>query len=393
MSELQSRRGVGSAMIKHLFIGAALAPFALAAQVPATAARPVPTSLPIDRVVAVVGTQPVLWTDVLTAVNQRRSQGLQLPTDSAAQAVLARSVLSELVDEEILVQKAKEMKLGWSTLMFQLPRRQIQTCAPSSSRRGVSTTAQRRLAQRRVRKSLTSSTGQQAAGRHCRLRKRANVNVTRKKSGGVRKKPRRSQNRRRRDLPTDSRRPMASPSEARAKARADSLLVEIRRAVIRAGAKRESMDPARRAWRRFGWNDAAGDSSRIRGNDLRDARGIEHGLRDCFGYHSSRDRGAVGGGKASNHARAGDDSEDVARAASSDTFAAQWSHGVSYDSRSQASRATRRKASPAIPEGLSTRVVPDRADGDKANDSRPVRCNPWCAKIRVIRSSRQQAGE
>ena len=98
-------------MIKQLFIGAALAPFALSAQVPATAARPVPTSLPIDRVVAIVGTQPVLWTDVLTAVNQRRTQGLQLPTDSAGQAALARTVLSELVDEEILVQKAKEMKL------------------------------------------------------------------------------------------------------------------------------------------------------------------------------------------------------------------------------------------------------------------------------------------
>ena len=96
-------------MIKHLVVVAALAPLALAAQVPTTPVRPVSTSLPIDRVVAIVGTQPVLWTDVLTAVNQRRSQGMQLPTDSAGQAVVARGVLSELVDEEILVQKAKEM--------------------------------------------------------------------------------------------------------------------------------------------------------------------------------------------------------------------------------------------------------------------------------------------
>ena len=98
-------------MIKHFIAVATLLPVALGAQTPAASSRPVPAVLPIDRVVAVVGDQPLLWTDVLTAVNQRRAQGLQLPTDSAQQAALARTVLGEMIDEEILVQKAKELKL------------------------------------------------------------------------------------------------------------------------------------------------------------------------------------------------------------------------------------------------------------------------------------------
>ena len=98
-------------MIKRLLVIAALAPIAVRAQTPATAARAIPPTLPIDRVVAIVGDQPLLWSDVLTAINQRRTQGLQVPADSAGQATLARTVLGELVDEEILVQKAKELKL------------------------------------------------------------------------------------------------------------------------------------------------------------------------------------------------------------------------------------------------------------------------------------------
>ena len=98
-------------MLRHLLATAALVPVALGAQTPATAARSFPAALPIDRIVAIVGEQPLLWTDVLTTINQRRAQGLQVPTDTAQQSALTRTVLNELVDEEILVQKAKEMKL------------------------------------------------------------------------------------------------------------------------------------------------------------------------------------------------------------------------------------------------------------------------------------------
>ena len=126
MIEPRLGRGVKPAMIKlfaslvarpasrvplRLIVAAFCAPIGIGAQIPVTAARAVPPSLPIDRVIAVVGDQPLLWSDVLTAINQRRAQGLKLPTDSAEQTKLARTVLGELVDEEILVQKAKEMKL------------------------------------------------------------------------------------------------------------------------------------------------------------------------------------------------------------------------------------------------------------------------------------------
>src|ERR1700686_4869999 len=98
-------------MLSRLLAVAALVPVAIGAQGATTAARSTSGALPIDRVVAIIGEQPLLWTDVLTAINQRRAQGLQVPTDSVQQAALARSVLNDLVDEEILVQKAKELKL------------------------------------------------------------------------------------------------------------------------------------------------------------------------------------------------------------------------------------------------------------------------------------------
>jgi peptidyl-prolyl cis-trans isomerase SurA len=88
---------------------------ALGAQVtppaPAAAARPALAHIPIDRVVAIVGTQPLLWSDVLTFINQQRAAGLTLPPDSAGQAAFARDALNQLIDEEILVQKAHEMKV------------------------------------------------------------------------------------------------------------------------------------------------------------------------------------------------------------------------------------------------------------------------------------------
>jgi peptidyl-prolyl cis-trans isomerase SurA len=62
----------------------------------------------VDRIVAVVGSHPILWSDVLTAIAQRRAQGMPIPTDSAAQYALALEVLNSLVDEEVLVQRAQK---------------------------------------------------------------------------------------------------------------------------------------------------------------------------------------------------------------------------------------------------------------------------------------------
>jgi peptidyl-prolyl cis-trans isomerase SurA len=94
----------------------AMLPATLAAQVPSpsparVSTAPQPSTVPVDRVVAVVGDQVILWSDVMNSINQQRAGGLQLPPDSAGQAALAKDALSALVDEEILVQKARLLKI------------------------------------------------------------------------------------------------------------------------------------------------------------------------------------------------------------------------------------------------------------------------------------------
>jgi len=102
---------------------ALLAPPTLAAQtaspprpVPAAhaTAAPVPTALQVDtvdRIVAIVGSTPITWSDLAAAVNQQRAAGLKLPPDSAGQLAVARGVLGDLVDQEILVEQAKKLGL------------------------------------------------------------------------------------------------------------------------------------------------------------------------------------------------------------------------------------------------------------------------------------------
>src|SRR5512138_2006771 len=101
-------------MRKALFISTmAILPALAAAQNPPLSAAPASSrsDIPVDRVVAVVGDQVILWSDVMNSINQQRAAGLQLPPDSAGQAALAKDALSALVDEEILVQKAHLMKI------------------------------------------------------------------------------------------------------------------------------------------------------------------------------------------------------------------------------------------------------------------------------------------
>lgn len=65
----------------------------------------------VDRVVAVVGSSVITWSDLAAAVNEQRAAGLQLPADQAGQMAVARNVLSDLIDQQILVQKAPDMKV------------------------------------------------------------------------------------------------------------------------------------------------------------------------------------------------------------------------------------------------------------------------------------------
>jgi peptidyl-prolyl cis-trans isomerase SurA len=87
------------------------APIALA-QNPQPLAKPRPIAqgdsgaLPVDYVAAVVGDRPILWTELMEEFNERRARGLKPPTDSAEQIALARSILVEMIDEEVIVQHA-----------------------------------------------------------------------------------------------------------------------------------------------------------------------------------------------------------------------------------------------------------------------------------------------
>jgi peptidyl-prolyl cis-trans isomerase SurA len=62
----------------------------------------------IDRVVAVVGTEPILLSDIQERLLIQQAQnGLQLPPDSAGRMALRRQLLETMIDDEVLYQKAR----------------------------------------------------------------------------------------------------------------------------------------------------------------------------------------------------------------------------------------------------------------------------------------------
>jgi peptidyl-prolyl cis-trans isomerase SurA len=84
--------------------------FAQNATPPAAQSQPkLPTDtagLQVDKIAAVVGDRPILWTEVMEEINERRARGLKLPTDSTEQMEMARGVIQEMIDEEVIVQHA-----------------------------------------------------------------------------------------------------------------------------------------------------------------------------------------------------------------------------------------------------------------------------------------------
>ena len=363
MIEPRAILGVGTAMMTRFALLTALAPAVIAAQTPPT---PLPTPpgvnapgvvaasgvIPVDRVVAIVGDQPVLWTQVLTAINQRRAQGMQLPPDSAGQAALARTVLNELVDEEILVQKAKELKLeaGESEIASAVDR-QIKTVRSQFQSEEQYRTELRNAGMGspdEYRRSLLEQFRKQNLQQKAfgELRKLAKpVNVTDEEVSAAFEQSRAELQKR--PASVTFRQiviaPKASPeAKARAKARADSLLVE-----LKAGgdfeliAKRESMDPGTKAvGGDLGWNrrgsglvpEFEGMMFALRPGDLSPV------FETAFGYHIVRvDRVQAAEVKARHILVAPTiDSADVARGRlEADSVAAQWRRGASYDSLSK----------------------------------------------------------
>ncbi|HEY5219897.1 MAG TPA: peptidylprolyl isomerase, partial [Gemmatimonadaceae bacterium] len=68
---------------------------------------------PIDRMVAVVGTEPIMESEVVQAIVQRQQQDttFHMPTDTADWASLQRNIINGLIDEKLLLQKAKDEKI------------------------------------------------------------------------------------------------------------------------------------------------------------------------------------------------------------------------------------------------------------------------------------------
>ena len=225
-----------------------------------------PATIPVDRVVAVVGNQVILWSDVMNSINQQRAAGLQLPPDSAGQAALAREALNALVDEEILVQKALLLKLevtpdevnrsvdeqikrvrgqfeaeeAYRTEIrnagFGTPEEYRRTLYEQYYRRAMQQRAFEELRKTAVGRNVSDEEIQAAFAENRAQLERAPATVTFRQVVVAPK-------------PTDS-------AKARARAKADSLLVE-----IRAGgdfeqiARRESMDPASKPQGGdLGWN-------------------------------------------------------------------------------------------------------------------------------------------
>jgi peptidyl-prolyl cis-trans isomerase SurA len=334
-------------MIKHVLIAAALAPAAVTAQTPATTT--LSPAVPIDRVVAIVGDQPVLWTDVLTAINQRRAQGMRLPTDSAAQSALARVVLNELLDEEILVQKSKELKLEVTDAeIIAAADRQIKSVRAQFKSDEEYRTELRNAglgSPEDYRKSLIEQYRRQQLQQKAfvELRKLAKpVNVTEEEVTAAFERSRADLQRRPATITFRQIivAPKASaPAKAKAKARADSLLAEIRKGGdFELIAKRESMDPGtKQLGGDLGWN--------RRGSGLvpefeRMMFALRPGevspvIETTFGYHIIRvDRVQSAEVKARHILIApAIDSADVAAArVEADSVAVQWRRGVSYDS-------------------------------------------------------------
>ncbi|HEY3221620.1 MAG TPA: peptidylprolyl isomerase [Gemmatimonadales bacterium] len=72
----------------------------------AGAQQPAPNQT-LDRIVAVVGSRPILASQIEEEMVQQQAQGQPLPTDSVGLATLRRQILDRLIELEILVQQAE----------------------------------------------------------------------------------------------------------------------------------------------------------------------------------------------------------------------------------------------------------------------------------------------
>jgi len=86
-------------------LGLALTSASLGAQ------QPVAQRATLDRIVAVVGDQPITRFDLEQRMLQDQQRGMRPPQDSAAMKAYELQTLNTMIDEELLLQKAKDLKV------------------------------------------------------------------------------------------------------------------------------------------------------------------------------------------------------------------------------------------------------------------------------------------
>ncbi|HEX4600903.1 MAG TPA: peptidylprolyl isomerase [Gemmatimonadales bacterium] len=65
------------------------------------------TAHPVDRILAIVGQRPILASQIEEQLVLAQSQGTKIPEDSAGRAAARRQMLSDMVDEQLMVQQAE----------------------------------------------------------------------------------------------------------------------------------------------------------------------------------------------------------------------------------------------------------------------------------------------
>ncbi|HEU4721911.1 MAG TPA: peptidylprolyl isomerase [Gemmatimonadaceae bacterium] len=322
------------------------------AQPPAVARATVSGTIPLDRVVAVVGNVVITQSNLRERLVAKTQSGMPVPTDSTAVRVAAIATLNELVDEELLLEKAKELKIEVpdadvnSTVdkQFKAVRSRFGTEAEFKTeltKAGYGTPDEyRRFIADGIRRNelLTRTTR--------KLRedgKLVPANIT---DADVQESFEKSRS----DLPKREAsvtwrqiiiapRPSA-PSKDRARARAESLLAEIKRgAEFEALAKRESADSGSRVnggdlgWTRRGKMVPEFDRYLFGYYALAPGQ-LSPVVETAFGYHIIRVDRVNAGEVKSRHILITPtiDSADVARArVEGDSVAKLWRAGVSFD--------------------------------------------------------------